>query len=159
MLWWVVNLYVMFGEKGWNEGEWRSSYTLDVWRWKKTRRKRVKKSIFLLPMRYSWSIGGGLWIWSPRESSRKLSVFMNQGLISFQPEKQCFGLIQPSTRTCMMCKTVKVFLKSKWIGTGVGERKYSRVWKSKGAPSLMNFPFPKQSWKILFLCLHFACIY
>lgn len=60
----------------------------------------------------------------PRESSRKLIVFMNQGLARFQPEKQCLGLIQPSTRMCMMSKTTKVFLKSKcsrhWDG---GRRK------------------------------------
>lgn len=116
MLWWVVNLYVMFGEKEWNEGEWRSSYTLGTWGWEKIRRKWFRKSICLLLVGYCWGIGGGLRIWSLRESSRKLIVCMNQGLASFQPEKQCLGLIQPSTRMRMMCKTKKSKCSTHWDG-------------------------------------------
>lgn len=91
-----------------------------------------------------------------RENAINHSVWMNQGLMSFQPEKQGLGLIQPSSRKHMMCKIPKVFLKSKYkgsIGAGTGERK---MWYSleKQKYSLRSlFPSPPTKMSLSELCM------
>lgn len=83
-----------------------------------------KASVFLLFVGYSWAVDCGSWVRGLRESARKLIVWMNQGVTSFQPEKQFSGLIQASLRKFMMCKNPKVFLKSKYsVSSGWGQKK------------------------------------
>lgn len=108
-------------------------------------------SIFLLFVSYSWALDGGLWVCGLRERVRELIVWMNQGLTSFWPEKQCSGLIQPSSRKCMMCKNPNVFLKSKYretLGLGQEKEKCGIVWESEGITSLLSFSFPTTKLKM-----------